>query len=139
VPVEKEVSGLSSLFSCRRRIGPTEDDKSLLAGIRLLLFNRVTVDVDAVGGEAQHTKSAHICEPPRPAEEASLLLLLGDRIAGYNGRQVSVAPAALLYQGLALLTRSIECVARYRGESSLLDKLPARGGDGESGERLHGH
>jgi hypothetical protein len=123
---------------------PTEDNESLLAWVGLLLIDGVAVDVDAVGREAQQTKGAQVGEPPCPAQHTSSLLLLGERVAGtghtrHAGHSVllSVTPA-LLSDGLALVARSIERVARHRGESSLLDKLTARGGE-SSGKRLHGH
>lgn len=99
---------------------PTEDNESLLARVRLLLFDGVAVDVDAVGREAQHTNGAQVGEPPRPTQHTSSLLLLGQRVAGTGHTRhaghsglLSVAPTALLRDGLALVARGIERVARH--------------------------
>lgn len=98
---------------------PTEDNEGLLARVGLLLFDGVAVDVDAVGSEAQHTNGAQVGEPPCPAQHTSSLLLLGERVArtGHTGHAghsglLSVAPTALLRDGLALVARGIERVAR---------------------------
>lgn len=120
MPVGEGVSEMSGAFCHRDCIGPTEDDESLLAWVRLLLLDGVAVDVDAVGREAQQTKGAQVGEPPCPAQHTSFLLLLGQGVAGTghtrhagHGVLLSVASTALLGDGLALGARSIERVARH--------------------------
>jgi hypothetical protein len=71
----------------------------------------VTVDVDAVGGDAEHTKDAHVCEPPCPTQHTRSLLLLRQLLAGNDWRLLGVSPAALLGNGLALVARGREGIA----------------------------
>lgn len=120
MPVGEIVSDQSSLLGHWDGIGHTEDNESLLARIRLLLFDGVAVDVDAVGREAQHTNGAQVGEPPCPAQHTSSLLLLGERVAGAGHTRhashsglLSVTSTALLRDGLALGARGVERVARH--------------------------
>jgi hypothetical protein len=120
VPVRGGVSEISSASCHRDCIGPTKDDESLLAWVRLLLFDGVAVDVDAVGREAQQTKGAQVGEPPCPAQHTSSLLLLGQGVAGArharhasHGVLLGVTSTALLSDGVALVARSVERVARH--------------------------
>ena len=119
---------------------PTENDESLLAGVRLLLVNRVAVLVDAVHRPTEHTNGAHIREPPCPAQHAGPLLL-GQLLGRHNRCLVSVSPLAELGDALALLARGRQNIAAlHRRESpGLRTELSARGGGGESGERLESH
>lgn len=120
MPVGEVVSEVSGALCHHDCIGPTEDNESLLAWVGLLLFDGVAVDVDAVGREAQQTKGAQVGEPPCPAQHTSSLLLLGERVARaghtrHAGHSVllSVTSTALLGDGVALVARSIERVARH--------------------------
>jgi len=102
-----------------------------------LLVNRVAVLVDAVYRPTERSNGAHIGEPPCPAQHTGPLLL--GLLGRHNGCLVSVSPLAKLGDALALLARGSQNIAALHRRESSLTELSARGGGGESGERLESH